>query len=491
MADVLAQHLAELRRMMLTEPVGKVIAINAIPMITSMMIDSLYNIADTYFVSQLGKAATAAVGVNDSMTHFIRSVAMGFGIGASSYMSRLLGAKRDEEACRVGNTALFTSMGVLSMLAVLAFIFVNPLVSVLGSTESTKPYAMSYARFILLSAPFTAGEVVMSQILRSEGSTRFSMFGMVSGCVVNVLLDPFFILNRGDLLFGVFQMPFGLGLGVAGAAIATTISKVISFIVLLLPFLRKRTMVRLHFSYFTPKWYIYKEIARMGIPTFLRSSLMTVSIVITNNFAGSFSDSALAAVSVSNKCARLVGSAIIGFGQGFQPVAGYCWGAKRYHRVNRSFWVCTMIGAGIAVVFGGALGIFAPQIISIFAANDADIISLGTLMIRTQCITMFAHVWVMIINGLFQALGRALPAAILSLSRQAICLIPCVIVLSLLFGVNGLAVSQASADLLSMIIAIPMAIRITREIRRLAETEEAPPEEENEPLPAPMADPDA
>ena len=277
----------------------------------------------------------------------------------------------------------------------------------------------------------------------------------------------------------------------AGAAIATSISKVISFLVLLWPFLRRKTMLELRFSYFTPKWSIYREVARMGIPTFLRASLMSTSTVVINNFAGSFSDSALAAVSVANKCTRLVGSAIMGFGQGFQPVAGYCYGAKRYHRVNRAFWVSTGIGAAIAVVIGSAMGIFAPKLVSVFAANDAEIIRLGTLMIRTQCVTMFAHVWVMIINGLFQALGRALPAAVLGLSRQAICLIPAVIVLSLLFGVNGLAVSQATSDLLSMAIAIPMVIKITREIRRLAETEEVLTDEPPEPPSEAEADPDA
>ncbi len=477
MANTLAQNRAERRRMMLEEPVGKVVTIIAIPMIISIMVDSLYNIADTYFVSQIGRAATAAVGVNDSMTHFIRACAMGFGIGASSYMSRLLGAKKDEEACRVGNTTLFTSIILLSLLAVIAFIFVDPLVSLLGATPSAKPYAMSYARFILLSVPFTAGEVSLSHMLRSEGSTRYSMIGMVSGCVVNLALDPLFIRT--------------FGLGVAGAAIATSISKVISFLVLLWPFLRRKTMLELRFSYFTPKWSIYREVARMGIPTFLRASLMSTSTVVINNFAGSFSDSALAAVSVANKCTRLVGSAIMGFGQGFQPVAGYCYGAKRYHRVNRAFWVSTGIGAAIAVVIGSAMGIFAPKLVSVFAANDAEIIRLGTLMIRTQCVTMFAHVWVMIINGLFQALGRALPAAVLGLSRQAICLIPAVIVLSLLFGVNGLAVSQATSDLLSMAIAIPMVIKITREIRRLAETEEVLTDEPPEPPSEAEADLDA
>lgn len=459
MSDTLTAGRTQRRNMMLDDNVAKVIIIIAIPMIISMLVDSLYNIADTYFVSRLGKSATAAVGVNDSLTHFIRSASMGFGVGASSYISRLLGAKQDEEACRVGTTTLFTSMVILSAFAALAYIFIDPLVTLLGATESSKPYAMDYARFILLSVPFTAGEVSLSHMLRAEGSTKLSMIGMTTGCAVNVVLDPIFIT--------------GFGLEVAGAAIATTLSKVVSFLMLLWPFLRRRTMLEVRLRYFTPKWRIYKEVARMGIPTFLRTSMMTISGVVMNNYAGSFSDSALAAVSVANKCTRLVGSGIMGFGQGFQPVAGYCWGAKRYRRVNRAFWVSSGIGSAMAIVIGSAMAIFSPQLVAVFAAADPDIISIGTLMIRSQCSTMVLHMWVMIVNSLFQALGRAIPAAILGLSRQVICLLPALVVLCAVFGVTGLAISQAVADLLSLFIAVPMVIKITREILRLAATEDS------------------
>ena len=441
------------RRMMLEDPVAKVIPIIAIPMIISMLVDSLYSMADTYFVSQLGRAATAAVGVNDSMSHFIRSVAMGFGVGASSYMSRLMGAKREEEACRVGVTTLFTSAIVLGILAAVAYIFTDPLVDLLGATANSKPYAMDYARFILFSAPFTAGEVALSHMLRSEGSTKYSMIGMCSGCVVNVALDPLFI--------NVF------GMEVAGAALATSISKVVGFLVLLWPFLRKKTLLEIRFRYFTPKWSIYKEIARMGTPTFLRASMMSIAGVITNNIAGSFSDSALAAVSVANKCTRLVGSGIMGFGQGFQPVAGYCWGAKYYRRVRRAFWVSTLIGGIMAAVVATLMAIFTPQLVSVFAADDPDILSIGTLMIRTQCYTMLFHIWIMLVTSLFSALGRALSSAVLSLSRQVLCLIPSVIVLPKLFGVTGLAVSQAAADVLGLLIAVPLMLRFSKELNRL------------------------
>ncbi len=454
----------ERRRMMLEGNVFKVIPIIAIPMIISMLIDSLYNVADTYFVSQLGTAATAAVGVNDSLMHLMRSIAMGFGMGASSYISRLMGAKQEDEAGRVAITTLITSMGTLSIIAVIAFIFAEPMVMLLGSTASSARYSMDYARFILISAPFTAGEVGLSHLLRSEGSTKYSMIGMVSGCVINVALDPLFIYT--------FKME------VAGAALATSISKMISFFVLLTPFLRRHTMLELRLRNFTPKWRIYKEVAKMGIPVFLRSSMMSISSIVTNNIAGSFSDSALAAVSVSNKCTRLVGAGIMGFGQGFQPLAGYCWGAKRYSRVRSSFWACSLMGAVAAIVLGAAMAVFAPQLVGVFTSpNDAAIISIGTHMIRSQCYTMIAHIWVMIANGLFQALGRAVPAGILGLSRQAICLIPSVFILSKLFGVNGLAVSQACADLLSVLIALPMVIKLMNEIKSLPDSEGSAPEE--------------
>lgn len=440
------------RQMMLEAPIIKVIPIVAIPMIISMLIDSIYNIADTYFVSQLGTAATAAVGVNDSLLHFMRAISMGFGMGASSYISRLMGAKNEDEASKVASTTFFTALMFLTTVAAIAYIFMSPLVTLLGATDNVKPYSIAYAQFILIAAPFTAGEVVLSQLLRSEGSTKFSMIGMVSGCVLNIVLDPIFI--------HVFN------LGVAGAAIATTISKFVSFMVLLTPFLRRHTMLEVKFKFFTPKMEIYKEVAKMGIPTFLRSSMMSVASVVTNNVAGGFGDSALAAVSVANKCTRLVASAVMGFGQGFQPVAGYCWGAKRYKRVHKAFWTTSAIGAVCGGVLGIVMGIFAGRLVGIFASSDdTEIIRIGSLMIISQCVTMIPHVWVMIANGLFQALGRPISAGILGLSRQVICLIPCVVILSTVFEVNGLAVAQAAADILSGLIAMPLVLKLTREIK--------------------------
>ncbi len=439
---------------MLEDPVAKVIPLLAVPMIIAMLIDSIYNITDTYFVSQLGTSATAAVGVNDSLMQLIRSVAMGFGIGASSYISRLLGAKNYEQASRVASTALLTAVAIISAAAAIAYVFINPMVVVLGATQTAKPYSVQYASWILVSAPFTAGTVVLSQLLRSEGSTRLSMVGMVSGCLVNIGLDPLFIN--------------GFGLGIAGAAIATGISKMISCTILLLPFLKGRTLIELRLKQFSPTKLIYAEIVKMGIPTFLRSSMLALSTIVLNNYAGSFGDTPLAAVSVANKCTKLVGAAILGLGMGFQPLAGYCWGAKQYKRVRQAFWTCSAMGIAGAIVLGTGMALFAPRLIRVFSATDnAEMVQIGSYIIITQCITMALHVWGMIANGLYQALGRPIGAGVLGLSRQMICLVPSVIVLSRLFGIYGLASAQAVSDILTTCVALPMVLWLMRKIKAL------------------------
>lgn len=442
------------RKMMLEEPVAKVIPIVAVPMIIAMLIDSIYNITDTYFVSKLGTTATAAVGVNSSLLHLIRSIAMGFGMGAASYISRLLGAKQDEKASRVGTTTLYTGMAALIFISLIAYAFIKPLVLLLGATETVVPYSMDYAKWILVSTPFTAGTVILNQLLRSEGNTRYSMLGMISGCIINIGLDPLFISV--------------LKLEVAGAAIATGLSKLVSFLILLLPFIRKRTMLELKIKYFTPNKDIYFEIARMGIPTFLRSSMLAVASIVVNNVAGNFGDSVLAAATVANKATRVVGSAIIGLGQGFQPVAGYNWGAKNYKRVRKAFWTCSIMGASASLILGLLIAIMAKKLVGIFAStSETEIVTIGSYMIITQCITMVFHAWVGIANGLFQALGRSIGAAIIGLSRQIICLIPCVLILSRIFGTYGMASAQAVADIMAIMITLPMVIILLNRIKRI------------------------
>lgn len=462
------------RQMLLEGNLLKIIPLIALPQVVTMIIDSLYNLADTYFVSQLGDAATAAVGVNDSMMHLIRALSLAFGMGASSYISRMMGAKEDEKASRAASTTLFTAMGTVAIISIFCFIFVSPLVRILGATENVAPYSIDYARWTLLFAPFTAASVCLSQSLRAEGSTTLAMVGSVSGCIINVFLDPLLIT--------------GMGLGVAGAAIATGISKVISAGILFYPYLRRRSMLNISLRLFTPTRELYGEIARMGIPTGLRSSMMAVSNIIINNIAGGFGDLALAAVSVANKCMRLVGSAVMGFGQGFQPIAGFSWGAKKYSRVKKAYLYTSAIGIGLGAILGAFLFIFAREAIELFTDNTG-MSDIGVLLIRSQCVVLPAHVWCMISSGIFQATGKAFKAAVLGLSRQVFSLIPVVLLLSWLFGLNGLVYSQAVADVISSLIALGFIIPMIRELSRLqaaqkelgetaSESEEPPSEAE-------------
>ena len=444
------------RQFMLEGNLLKVIPVIALPQVVSMLIDSLYNMADTYFVSQLGKAATAAVGVNDSLMMIMRAIALGFGMGASSYISRQLGAKNHDEATRAASTTLFTAMGIVAAIATIFYIFRSPLVIMLGATETSKAFSIEYASWILFSAPITAATVCLSQTLRAEGSTTFSMIGSVSGCIINIFLDPLFINV--------------LGMGVAGAAIATGISKFISMIILLMPYYQRKCIIDIKLKYFTPKKALYAEIARMGIPTMLRTSLMSISTITINRTAATFGDAALAAISVANKSLRFVGSAVMGFGQGFQPIAGFCWGAKKYKRVKKAFFMTSAIGIGLCAALGSFLFIFAQQAITIFS-SELDVLDIGMLLIRSQCVVLPMHVWVMIATGLFQALGKPFQAGFLGLCRQLFSLLPSVIIMTHFWGLTGLSLAQAASDVVSFTFALIMVIPMMKELSRLADVE--------------------
>ena len=294
------------------------------------------------------------------------------------------------------------------------------------------------------------GVFVLNQCLRAEGSATLSMVGVVSGALLNLVLDPLFIF--------VFHW------GVAGAAIATALSKLVSFIVLVSPYLRGRTMIVLSIRQFHPSKTIMDELVKMGFPTFARSALMTLASIITNNIAGAFSVSALAAISVVNRIMIFISSAVLGFGQGYQPVAGFNWGAKRYDRVKSSFW----FAAGVSVVCVSALGLAAalgaPQLMRVFTSYDQEMIEIGALAIRMQCLAMPSVAWVIVVNMLYAGLGRAAGAALLSIVRQGVFFIPMVLTLPRFFGVQGLAAVQGVADILTLILSIPLSIILLREI---------------------------
>lgn len=439
--------------MLLDTPIPKLIPQMAVPTIIAMMITSIYSMADTYFVSYLGTAATAAVGVNASIDQTIMMAGSFLAIGSNSYIARLLGAKQNDKASKTLSTAFFTALALGVLVMVPGLLFTQSIVKFLGATPSATKYAIDYARYILIASPFMTASFVLNQCLRSEGSPVYSMMGMGIGGVLNIILDPIFI--------------FTLDMGVAGAAIATSISKFIGFGILIFPYISKHSILKMSFKNISFSKDIVSETCLMGVPALFRMGLTVIASILLNKIAGDYSDSALAAVSVVSRIMMLPTSAILGFAQGFQPVVGYNWGAKRYDRVKSSFKFSSYAGVIAIAIVSILMAVFSKQIIMLFSNADEidmEMIRIGSFCLVTQCIVMPLNAWVIIVNFLYSALGKPVGAIILGITRQGVCFVPMVYVLPYFFEILGLAASQGAADLLSFIVTIPFAIKAMREI---------------------------
>lgn len=438
------------RTLMTEEKISRLIPKMALPTVLAMIISSVYNMADTFFVHYLGTAATAAVGVNSSLDSIIMMAGSFLAIGANSYIARLLGAGKDKKANEVLSTAFFTAIitGLIVMVSGLSCM--SPLVEFLGATPTSKQYSMDYAQYVLIAAPFMTASFVMNQCLRSEGNALFSMIGMSFGGILNIALDPLFI--------------FTLDMGVAGAALATAISKFISFTILLMPYLRRRTLLKLSVKNIHYTKDIITEVTKMGAPSTMRTILTIISSIWMNNLAGDFSDSVLAAISVVNRIMMFPTFAIVGFGSGVQPVIGYNWGAKRYDRVRESYKFSCKLGLVVIIAVSALMGVFSGMLISLFSENDASLIYIGRICLVAQCIAMPFHGWGVIVNSMYAGLGKAGGATLMSISRQGIFFIPLLIILPILFNEIGLAVVQASADMLTLTLAIPLVVKLNKEL---------------------------
>ena len=452
------QRQEERKLMMVNEPVGKVIMKMSIPTIVAFLIQSIYSLADTYFVSSLGTAATAAVSVNSALDQLIMMCGSMLAVGANSYIARLLGQGEDEKASRVLSVAFYLAFGIGALLTVFGSIFLTPMVRLLGATPTNEAYAADYATYVLLAAPFMATSFVMNQCLRSEGSATLSMIGMGFGGVLNCVLDPFFINGFA---------PIGLpAMGVAGASVATAISKVVSFGILIFPYLTHRSLLTLSVRKFRPNWDILSKIVSVGSSSMFRNLLAVISAVFLNKLAGDISDAVQAGIGVCTKVMMFPFSIILGFGTGFQPVAGFNWGAKRYDRVMHSFRFSSWVSIIGGVIMGVILAIGADWIIQIFdTTGDTQMLEVGALAIRLQCIALPIHGWVAVVNMLCAGLGNAGGAVALSTSRQGSCMLPILFPMALLWGATGIASVQAVADMLTLALAIPIAIYMVKKIK--------------------------
>jgi len=435
---------------MMTDSVPRAIFKMAIPTIVAFIINSVYSLADTYFVSSLGTNATAAVSVNASLDQIIMLTGSLFAVGGSSYISRLLGAREDEKATEVLSTSFFLATAFSSIIMVVGFIFMRPIMTFLGATATCEQYAIDYATYVLLAAPFMATSFVMNLCLRSEGNAILSMVGMGFGGILNGFLDPFFI--------------FTLDLGVAGASIATAISRFVSFAILIFPYLTRRSLLCLSIRKFKPTRKMLVEIISIGSSSLLRALFGVISAIVLNNIAGDISDSVLAGIGVATKVMLFPFNIILGFGNGFQPVAGFNWGAKQFDRVRHSFLFASATAVVGAVVMGLGLGIFADQAILLFAGDDPFMREIGALSIRLQCIALPAQGWCTIVNLMCAGLGRARGAILLSSSRQGTCFLPFVHVVTHFFGAYGVAAIQAAADIIALCLAFPIAHQIMKQV---------------------------
>ena len=439
------------KQRMLHEPVETTILKMAVPTIIAFLITSIYSLADTYFVSSLDTAATAAVSVNASLDQLIMMCGSMLAVGANSYIARLLGSGEEKKASQVLSTAFFLAAGLGTVLLIFGSVFMRPMVRLLGATPTCEQYSVDYATYVLLAAPFMAANFVMNQCLRSEGSATLSMVGMGIGGVLNCILDPIFIFN--------------LNMGVAGASLATAISKLVSFAILIFPYLTKRSLLHLSIRNFYFCKDIIGNIVSVGSSSMFRSGLAVVSGILLNDLAGNISDSVLAGIGVCTKVMMFPFGIVLGFGNGFQPVAGFNWGAKQYDRVMRSYrfssWVA-LLGAGVMAVL---LAVFADPIIVLFAGSDPEMRKIGALCIILQGITLPVHAWVAVVNMLCAGLGNAKGAFLLATARQGSCMLPILFPLAYYFGEYGVASVQAAADVLSLALGIPIAIFMVRKIR--------------------------
>lgn len=449
------------RTMMLTEPIHKVIPKMAIPTIVAFLITSIYSLADTYFVSGLGTNATAAVSVNASLDQLIMMCGSMLAIGANSYIARLLGQGDDAKASRVLSTSFFLAFGIGLTLTIFGLTFLTPMVRLLGATPTCEQYSIQYATYVLLAAPFMASSFVMNQCLRSEGSATLSMIGMGVGGILNCFLDPVFIF--GVPVLGIPAM------GVAGASLATAISKLVSFAILIYPYISHKSLLRLSLRNFHFCWDIISNVVSVGSSSMFRSALAVVAGILLNDLAGNISDSVLAGIGVSTKIMMFPFSIILGFGSGFQPVAGFNWGAKRYDRVRQSYSFASMLSLIGAAVMAGLIAVYADQLIVLFSGEDAQMREYGALCIRLQCLALPVHAWVAVVNMFCVGLGNSTGAFLLATSRQGTCFIPILYPFAALWGANGMCAVQAAADVLTLLLAVPMIIYMLKKVRRAEE----------------------
>lgn len=437
--------------MMMNTPIPRLIPKLAVPTIISMLVTAVYNMADTFFVSQIGTSASGAVGIIASLMFMIQAIGFTFGMGSGNYISRSLGDQNGAEAEKAAATAFFSVFFIGALMIVVGVPLMEPLVYILGATPTIAPYAMEYMRYILFAAPFMLCSYVMNNILRSQGIALYAMFGITAGGILNMVLDPIFI--------------FKLHMGIAGAAVATMVSQMVSFVILLGQCNLRAGSIKIQISKFSPTPRMYGLIFHAGLPSLCRQGLMSISAVVLNYAAGPYGDTAIAAMSIVSRFMMFINSGLIGFGQGFQPVCGFNFGARRYDRVLESFWFCVKVSVVLLTALGALSFGLARPIIAAFRKEDLEVIEIGARALRLQLLTMPIQAWIIMCNMLTQSIGYGFRASLVAMGRQGIFLIPALLLLPRGFGLLGVQMAQPIADVCTCILGTVIVVGVLREFR--------------------------
>ena len=441
----------EKRAIMLgTAPIPNVLLKLAAPAMIGMMVSAIYNVVDALFVSRLGTAAMGAATIVMPLFMIISALGMMFGVGAASYISRLLGQQEVEKANQTAIIALVSSVIFAITFAIIGVTMLDRILMLFGATPTILPYAKDYARVLISGSIFTMVNMTLNNTLRAEGSAKISMIGIATGAVLNIILDPIFI--------------FTFGFGIKGAALATVLAQAVSTVILLGYYLRKKSYLRLKLSNFRFSGEIYSEIIKIGGPTLIRQGLSSLGLGMINTAAGAYGDVAVAAMGISGRIFMMCFFLLLGFSQGFQPIAGFNYGAKNFGRVREVLITSIRWGTVYCIAVTGILYFGARTLIGGFTTDEA-VLNIGVRAIYFQAAAFPFVAFMIMYNSLFMALGRARVAAILSMARQGLFLIPAILVLPRIMGLNGVIFAQPLANILTILVTYYYARQINRELK--------------------------
>ena len=445
-------------------PIPKALMALGVPTMVGMLINALYNLVDTYFVGGLGTDQMGAVTVAFPLGQIVVGLGLLFGNGAAAYLSRLLGRGDKDTANKVASTAVYSGVAIGAIVILISVIFLEPILKQIGAIDSVMPYAITYTRIYIVFSIFNVFNVTMNNIVSSEGAAKTAMCALMAGAVLNVVLDPVFI--------------YALDLGVAGAAIATALSQIVSTLVYLTYILQKKSVFNFRVKECCFAKEIMSEILKIGIPTLIFQLLTSLSISMINSAAKEYGGSALAAMGPVTKIMSMGTLIVFGFLKGFQPIAGFSYGAKKFDRLREAIKTSILWSTGFCVLFGLIAAVLAAPIISLFTKDDLDMIRIGSIALRANALSFILFGFYTVYSFLFLVMGKAKECCILGTCRQGLCFVPVILVLPTACGLSGVLYAQPIADVLSALITVWMAVRLHRELKMTEKNFHVPAQEQ-------------